>query len=114
MVHTQYVHTSEGFTITCNYIGGETPADVVWKRTPTGGSEETLTSDTADFTVDNGDTTAATLVKGNPVAGDDGSYTCEFQFTEGTLPSATGAVNIRCKYIRHIIMVYIYIKVLLS
>ncbi len=97
MVHTAYVDTSAGFTITCNFVGEETPTDVVWKRTPTSTAQETLTSATTDFTVDNSVITAATLVKASTVAGDAGMYTCEFQFAEGTKPSATGNVKIRCK-----------------
>lgn len=93
MTHTKYVHTNGEFKITCDFTGDETPTGIKWYK---GGDTNVLTLDDklgSKFTDEN-TKKQAVLTKTDPSASDDGSYTCTFQFTEGTdnLPSDDGEI----------------------
>ncbi|KAL5251233.1 hypothetical protein ACHWQZ_G016815 [Mnemiopsis leidyi] len=92
----QYVHTNANFKITCDLVGNETPTGVTWTHRATGAAETTpVTKDTADFTLDFDDSTfQAILTKSSPGSGDDGEYTCEYEFAEETAIKATNKATI--------------------
>lgn len=92
----QYVHTNANFKITCDLVGNETPTGVTWTHKAAGAAETTpVTKDTADFALDFDDSTfQAILTKSSPGSGDDGEYTCEYEFAEETAIKATNKAAI--------------------
>ena len=84
-----YIHTNEGFSVTCTFAGSETPSAATWTR-----DDSPLTSGTGDYTLEYtiGEKKAE-LTKTNPTSSDDGVYKCTFTMeTSGDHPS--GSTNI--------------------
>ena len=93
----QYVHTNAGFSITCTFIGNETPDGVTW----TVDSGSALVDDSGDFSLAyDSSAKTGTLSKVSPSTADDGSYACLFDMsTEDSYePSSTATIHVARKY----------------
>ena len=89
-----YIHTNDGFSVTCTFAGQETPSDATW----TLGDKPlvTLTDDyTLEYTIGE---KKAELTKTNPSSADDGVYTCKFTMeVAGDPPFASTTITVGCK-----------------
>ena len=86
-----YVHTNDGFSLTCTFTGEETPSAVTWKQ-----DSKTLVTETDDFVLEYtiGEKKAE-LKKTNPSSDDDGEYTCQFTMeVAGAVPTASTTITI--------------------